>query len=80
MRRTVQLVISGLFTVVFTFAYYDRYWRWRGCFNELGRCYDAESQQVFLEQSGMIWGGLAVISAIFVAFAIRAFMRRVRPE
>jgi len=33
---------SGL-ALLSAFAFYDRYWRWRGCFNELGRCYDTEN-------------------------------------
>jgi hypothetical protein len=26
--------------LLFAAAFYDRYWRWRDCFNELGRCFD----------------------------------------
>jgi hypothetical protein len=43
--------------VLFAFAYYDRYWRWRDCFNELGRCYDPASQDVISnrqESSGAV--------------------------
>jgi hypothetical protein len=47
--------------VLFALASHDRYWRWRGCFNELGRCYDPVSQDVYLEQAGVVWGSLAAI-------------------
>jgi hypothetical protein len=30
--------------LLFLAAFHDRYWRWRDCFNELGRCFDAVSQ------------------------------------
>jgi hypothetical protein len=48
--------LAGLFGL----AFYERYWRWRDCFNELGRCYDPQSQEVFLEQSGIAWASLAL--------------------
>ena len=50
--------------VLFALAFEARYWRWRDCFNELGRCYDPVSQDVYLEQAGMVWGGLAAISLL----------------
>jgi hypothetical protein len=78
MRRSFHLacaLVSTLAAVLFGLAWYDRYWRWRDCFNELGRCYDPASEQVFLEQAGVVWGSLAVIcllaSALFVWRALR---------
>jgi hypothetical protein len=55
------LMIMG---ALFALAFHDRYWRWRDCFNELGRCYDPLSQNVYLEQAGITWGGLAAISLL----------------
>ena len=49
---------------VFAAAFYDRYWLWRDCFNELGRCFDPESGQVYLEQAGVAWGSLATLSLV----------------
>jgi hypothetical protein len=40
-RRAVLLILAVLFVagaILFDLAWYDRYWRWRDCFNELGRC------------------------------------------
>ena len=37
------------------------YWIRRACFDEHGRCYDAASQTVYLEQSGFVWGGMASV-------------------
>lgn len=45
-------------------AFEERYWRWRDCFNELGRCYDPATEQVYVEQAGIVWGGLASICLI----------------
>ena len=79
MRRVVRLVFALLFAagaMLFALAYYDRYWRWRDCFNELGRCYDPDSQQVFLEQAGLVWGTFAAVSLLLAAlFAWRALRR-----
>jgi hypothetical protein len=80
MRRAVLLILAALFAagaMLFALAYYDRYWRWRDCFNELGRCYDPDSQQVFLEQAGLVWGTFAVLSLLLATlFAWRALRRR----
>jgi hypothetical protein len=60
----IRLTVGLLFAIaggLFGLAFYDRYWRRRDCFNELGRCYDAASQEVFLEQAGIVWGSLTAI-------------------
>ncbi|MBI5262483.1 MAG: hypothetical protein HY852_11785 [Bradyrhizobium sp.] len=56
-------------------AFEDRYWRWRDCFNELGRCYDPVSQDVYVEQAGMVWGSLAAIS-LLAGLALIVGLRR----
>jgi hypothetical protein len=63
MRTLSGLLLTGM-GVLFALAYYDRYWRWRDCFNELGRCYDPVSQDVYLEQAGLVWGSFAAISLL----------------
>ncbi len=57
----VALIVLG---VLFALAFEARYWRWRDCFNELGRCYDPVSQDVYLEQAGLVWGSLAALSLL----------------
>jgi hypothetical protein len=69
-------MLCGAAAVLFGLAYYDRYWRWRECFNELGRCYDSGSQQVFLEQAGLVWGSFAMISLLASASFVRRALRR----
>ena len=73
-RHTVGL-LSALACGLFGLAFYERYWRWRDCFNELGRCYDAASGEVFLDQAGIVWGGL---TAICFAIAIVLLVRKRR--
>ncbi len=53
-RKLSALVLLGL-SLVSGYFYYVQYFRWRGCFNEMGRCFDAESGVVYLEQSGDTW-------------------------
>jgi hypothetical protein len=60
LRRLLGVLLLGL-SGLCAQAYHDRYWRWRDCFNELGRCWDSETQHVYLEQAGIVWGGLTVI-------------------
>jgi hypothetical protein len=59
-------------TGFFMFAFYVRYWIWRDCFNSEGHCYDPVDG-VMLEQSGLVWGGLAVIFlGLSLLFVVRA--------
>ncbi len=53
-------VLTGL-VALFGFAYYDRYFRWRDCFNDLGRCYDPQTGMVYVEQAGLVWMALALL-------------------
>jgi hypothetical protein len=79
----IARVLAGLVGVAllglgafFAFAFYVRYWQWRDCFNELGRCYDPVSQDVYLEQSGAVWGGMAGISLALAALVLFRVFRR----
>ena len=47
----IRMMVGLLFTAsagFFGLLFYERYWRWHDCFNELGRCFDPESQDVIL--------------------------------
>jgi hypothetical protein len=59
--KTLLGCLLTTFGALFVLAFYDRYWRWRDCFNDLGRCYDPVGQDVYLEQAGIVWGSLAAI-------------------
>jgi hypothetical protein len=65
--------------LLFGWAFYERYWRWRDCFNELGRCYDPGSQTVMTD-AGFVWGLMAAV-AFGVAIAFWSLGRRLpRPD
>ena len=61
MRKMSALFLLGL-SLAFGYFYYVQYFRWRGCFNEMGRCFEAESGIVYLEQSGDTWLSLAALA------------------
>jgi hypothetical protein len=76
-RRIVCLLsAAGLFglVVLFALAFHERYWRWRDCFNELGRCYDPETQSVMTD-AGFVWGLMAAAS---FGLSVMAFLLRGR--
>lgn len=77
--RVVGIVLGALlagFGGLLALLFYDRYWRWRDCFNELGRCYDEVSQQVYLEQAGGIYATLAALFLILgLGMMFRSFRR-----
>jgi hypothetical protein len=75
-RSILRWTLGGMLTgvgLLFAGAFHDRYWRWHDCFNELGRCYDPVSQNVYLEQAGAIWGSLA---AVFLLLGLALLCRR----
>jgi hypothetical protein len=55
---TLLIGLGGLLALLF----HGRYWR--NCFNELGRCFDAGTGDVYLEQSGIAYGALAALCLI----------------
>jgi apolipoprotein N-acyltransferase len=64
---TAVLLALGLACL---FAFHQRYWIWRRCFNELGRCFDPDSMTVYSEWAA-IWGvlgGLFLVAG-YVAYA-----------
>ena len=63
LRKAASLIFFAL-AVLFAFAYYDRYFKWRNCFNELGRCFDPETSSVYVEQAGMVWGLMFVLTFV----------------
>lgn len=74
MRLVAPLSWLGL-TLACALAFHDRYWRWRGCFDELGRCYDSEAG-VMVEQAGPIWGMLALIFGPLTLRSLRRLLRQ----
>jgi len=74
LRGLLGTALIGL-GVLFALAFEARYWRWRDCFNELGRCYDPVSQDVYLEQAGLVWGSLAGLS-LLAGLGLVASLRR----
>ncbi|MBU2994374.1 hypothetical protein Q4555_06630 [Octadecabacter sp. 1_MG-2023] len=75
MKRLALFTLSLCATGLCSFAYYDRYFKWRDCFNELGRCFDPVSGTVMLQQSGLSWGSLAVLGAVITLYQLWALIR-----
>jgi len=68
-RLILALTLFAL-TGLFCIAYYDRFHKWRDCFNELGRCFDANTGNVMLEQAGIIWGTLACLCLLAAIYQV----------
>lgn len=71
----IKLSMCMLGLIIFGYAFYERYWRWRDCFNELGRCYDSNTG-VMVEQAGFIWGSLATICFVMFFLNIYRLLKR----
>ncbi len=72
-KLAVEIALIGM-ALCSAALFYESYWRWRDCFNELGRCFDPVSQNVYLEQSGLVWGGftgILLLMALFLRLAWR---------
>ncbi len=58
LRRPVRAGVYALLAAFFIWAFVERYWQHRDCFNEQGRCYDPLTQEVITLGSAF-WGVLA---------------------
>ncbi len=68
--RKLAFVISLGFSATFCFAYYALHFKWRTCYNELGRCFDSDTGAVYLEQSGIAWLFLAAVASSIAAYQL----------
>lgn len=69
-RYLISLLLFGL-SVLFGYIYYAQYYRWRDCVNEAGRCFDPQHGVVYLEQSGIAWIILTVLTLVVALFGFR---------
>ena len=74
MRRTALITSLGLSAILWL-AYYTQYFKWRHCFNELGRCFDEETGVTYLQQSNLFWLPLAVLVSYISVVQLWRFIR-----
>ena len=77
LRLTLSLLLLGL-SCLFATAYYGFYFKWRTCFNELGRCFDPETATVYLAQTGIIWLPLALLTFAAGLYQLLRFIQQKR--
>ncbi len=61
----MRVILSTLLLAlgaVFSFLSYDQHLKLSACFNALGRCFDPESGTVHIQQSGLVWLPLALLT------------------
>lgn len=68
-RKIIVIAFMGL-SLIFGFAYYMLYFKWYDCFNEMGRCFDADTGIVYLEQSGAVWLTLTALTSCVSLFQL----------
>jgi hypothetical protein len=64
--RAILAVFAALSLLAALFcgwAFYEFYWRWRNCFNELGRCFDPATDVVMTDAS-FVWAVLAGVALV----------------
>ncbi|MFT6118635.1 MAG: hypothetical protein ACJAXK_000568 [Yoonia sp.] len=64
--RSITLTLPLCVAALCGVTYYTQYFKWRGCFNEMGRCFNAKTGIMYLQQSGTAWL-LLTIGAVVVA-------------
>jgi hypothetical protein len=73
--RLSLTALWSLLTAGFAWVFYERYWRWADCFNELGRCYDTDAG-VMVSQAAFIWGMPTLICAFLLALSLWQLLSR----
>jgi hypothetical protein len=83
MRRIVVAAVTGFWlccALFFGWLFYDRYWRLLDCFNELGRCFDPESETV-AKDSNFVYGLMAALALVLALLTAMIWQRlRNRPS
>ncbi|WP_224814372.1 hypothetical protein [Hasllibacter sp. MH4015] len=77
MRRARIGLFAAIYTicaVFFAVAFFDRYWRHRDCFNDLGRCFVSAEDGVYTT-SAFVWAPMAILCALLAIFALWRFFR-----
>jgi hypothetical protein len=80
MTRSGLLALAALFlaaALTCGWMFHDHYWKWRNCFNELGRCFVPETG-IVLSDNNFVWGLIAAVAfALALLFGIwsRRFVR-----
>lgn len=75
MSRAIYSVVFLGLAAGFGAIYFVGYRNVGSCFNELGRCFDAETGVVYEEQSGIIWLLLAVLALGAGLYTARLFIK-----
>lgn len=69
-QRNKLLAKSAIYFALFVgfaYSYYVRYFLFRDCFNELGRCYDPDGSGQVYTTSGQVWALAAVVFLVLGA-------------
>ena len=72
------LTVGSLGFATCLFFFYVRYWKWRDCFNELGRCYDPDGSMQVYTTAGVSWGLLSVPFLVVTLVSMWVLLRRRR--
>ncbi|MEM8530588.1 MAG: hypothetical protein AAGF95_07085 [Chloroflexota bacterium] len=56
---STTFILSSFLSLCFVYAFYERFLRWFGCFNDQGRCYDPVTQTVYTT-GGWCWSVPAI--------------------
>lgn len=62
-RLSVALILLAMSSLC-AGAYLSLYFKWRECFNALGRCFDPDTGVVYTEHSGTFWLFLTVLCLV----------------
>jgi len=72
------LVIGVIGSAASLFFYYIRYYKWRDCFNELGRCYDPGGSHEVYTTAGQMWGVVSIPFLLLTCICVVLLWRRRR--
>lgn len=72
------LAIGSAGFAFFLWCFYIRYYKWRDCFNEEGRCYDPDGSLQVYTVAGIWWGWISVAFLLIAVVSAIVLMRRRR--
>ena len=71
----LKVALWSALSALFFYLFYIRYYAWRDCFNEAGRCYDPDGSGEVYTTGGVFW---FMPACVFMLLGILCIFRRFR--
>ena len=70
------IVVGSAGFLTFLYFFYIRYYKWRDCFNDLGRCYNPDGSFQVYTTGGIVWALISFPFFLLACVSLFILLRR----